>query len=307
MEWLNLPVNVTRTDEYADSEPVERATWFNLLAYCASLENSGRIVGCREWKSRKWEQMAGVTAAEVGANCKLWTWDGDDLLVAFYPAEAERKVQAKSSAGRLGGLASGMARRKTPLEAPAGSASSSAEATSEAPLACSKETERKETEQNINGREGNGMEGGQPAPAPGQLSEIQRFQQAVNMLSPAWRKMAHWSAQDEHALHSALPNLRNLEEQDWLVMRWYFRWVSSSANQTSRDPERLTTRRSIFLDELASHLERANNAWRSGGRPRLDEVTPSTQAPAAAPNLPDFSKPAEAAAYFRTLITKPAP
>lgn len=33
----------------------------------------------------------------------LWSWDGEDLIVAFYPAEKEAEVRAKRANGKRGG------------------------------------------------------------------------------------------------------------------------------------------------------------------------------------------------------------
>lgn len=117
MIWLNLKTTTLRSPEYAGSEPVQRATWLNLLAYCCEQENGGIMKGCGAWKDRQWQQTLGVTLAEVGEECALWTWVGDDLYVAFYPADKQEEVKAKREAGKRGGKRSGKARREAVREA----------------------------------------------------------------------------------------------------------------------------------------------------------------------------------------------
>lgn len=95
MNWINLQVSIIRAPAYVGSTPTERATWFNVLAYAVEHENDGRLAGAATWKDRQWQQACGVTAREVRSASKLLTVEGDDVVVAFYPREKQREVQAK--------------------------------------------------------------------------------------------------------------------------------------------------------------------------------------------------------------------
>jgi hypothetical protein len=103
MNWLNLNITVLDSEEFLGAEPVQRATWLCLLRYCIGQENGGRIKGALPWTDRKWQQVVRVTGEEVAATCDLWTWDGEDLVVAFYPTEKEVEVRTKRESGRRGG------------------------------------------------------------------------------------------------------------------------------------------------------------------------------------------------------------
>lgn len=118
MNWLNIRLSFLRSPEYIGSEPTARATWLNVLSYCAEQENGGRIVGARKWKDRQWQQTCGVMVAEVNDAPDLLAWDGDDLLVWNYPSEKELEIQQmrelgksktarKASAARLNGAKGG--------------------------------------------------------------------------------------------------------------------------------------------------------------------------------------------------------
>ena len=117
MRWLNIEIANLRSPAFVGAEPVERATWLSLLAYCSDQENGGVIKGCREWKDRQWQMTCGVLASEVTAQAQLWEWRGRDLRIAFYPVAKEAEVQAKREFASRGGRASGEARREAQLEA----------------------------------------------------------------------------------------------------------------------------------------------------------------------------------------------
>lgn len=104
MQWLNIKISTLRSPQYMGSNPIKRATWLNVLAFCCDQENFGRIVGAMEWGDREWQQMCGVTRREVLAADKLLTVDGQDVVVAFYPCEKEAEVKAKSKAGSRGAI-----------------------------------------------------------------------------------------------------------------------------------------------------------------------------------------------------------
>lgn len=112
MNWLNIEMRVLRAPEYIGSEPVQRATWLQLLAYCAEQENSGVIRDSAVWKDRRWQQTCGVTLQEVMQPCDLWTWKGNHLHVWSYPHSKQQEVQAKRTAGHKGGKESGKSRTR---------------------------------------------------------------------------------------------------------------------------------------------------------------------------------------------------
>lgn len=124
MNWLNLATSVLSAPEYVRCRPVERATWLNLMLWCAVQENGGRIERAGTWGSRQWQQQCGVTRAEVLATVQagLLGWDpmpdGNGTLVVWgYPVEQEAAFRKMRGGGRAGGLRSGEARRGASGEA----------------------------------------------------------------------------------------------------------------------------------------------------------------------------------------------
>ena len=100
MHWLNIHLATLRSPAYLGSTPVERATWLQLLAYCADQENGGRIAGAASWKDRQWQQTCGVTAREVRAASRLVAIEGGDVRVAHYPLEQEAEMKSRREKGR---------------------------------------------------------------------------------------------------------------------------------------------------------------------------------------------------------------
>lgn len=106
MEWLNLHTSVLDSAEFLQAEPIQRATWLCLQRYCIGQENTGRIVGAKSWKDRIWQQMCRVTLREVQAECGLWKWEGDDLVVSFYNVEKQKEVSRLRNQAAAAGHAS---------------------------------------------------------------------------------------------------------------------------------------------------------------------------------------------------------
>lgn len=117
MNWLNIEVRTLRAVEYVGSDPVARATWLNVLAYCCEQENGGRLSGAKAWKDRQWQQTCGVMLSEVNDATTLLKWDGGDLVVWSYPIEKEAEIQSKRAAGSRGGLSKAKNLREAQPEA----------------------------------------------------------------------------------------------------------------------------------------------------------------------------------------------
>ena len=103
MNWLNLQTSVIRSPEYVGCDPIQRATWLNLIIYCAEQENGGVIPSAASWKDRRWQQTCGVTKDEVGDQCELWSFDGENLNLWGYPTEKEEEIQKMRESGARGG------------------------------------------------------------------------------------------------------------------------------------------------------------------------------------------------------------
>ncbi len=129
MDWLNIHRSTLAAEQFLGCEPIQRATWLCLMAYCADQENGGRIEGASEWGDRKWQQVVRVTKSEVSEVCPLWSWEGGAVVVWAYPAEKEAEVRRNRENGGRGGrprkpeqnhlVISGLTQTETETEPPA--------------------------------------------------------------------------------------------------------------------------------------------------------------------------------------------
>lgn len=103
MDWLNIHRSTLSAEQFLGCEPIQRATWLCLMAYCADQENGGRIEGASEWNDRKWQHVVRVTKGEVSEVCPLWSWEGGAVVVWAYPAEKEAEVRRNRENGGKGG------------------------------------------------------------------------------------------------------------------------------------------------------------------------------------------------------------
>ncbi len=115
MEYINIPLYVIRSNEYIGADPTQRATWLSLVAWSCDQENMGRIAGARSWGDRRWMQSCGVMASEVAESCGLYHWDGDDLVISFYPADAQREIERKREIARANGRKGGRKPTSEPM------------------------------------------------------------------------------------------------------------------------------------------------------------------------------------------------
>jgi hypothetical protein len=138
-------------------------------------------------------------------------------------------------------------------------------------------------------------------PPPSDPDPLTTLKRRINALRPSWTRAPHWSAEEESALYEARHNLAALDDQDWHLLAWFFKWANSAQNTGQKDPVKVSARRAHLCHDLAALLDRATTAWKQAGAPRLGKP-PSTTANAPkeppAPELP----PAENAAAFAGLL-----
>ena len=94
--------SVTGTD-FSCATFEQQGQWLNLLTYCAGQENGGRIEGAAELPAVFFQRSLAMSKKEFETECPLWTWDGPDLVVKFYPLQNQEKCQALRESGRKGG------------------------------------------------------------------------------------------------------------------------------------------------------------------------------------------------------------
>lgn len=227
MNWINLHTDTLRSETYLGAEPVERATWLNLIGWCCTQENGGIIPGAAEWSDRKFQQLCGVTKSESSIDSKLYHFTAaGDLVVNLYPAEKETEVRAKRDAARTNGKRGGRP-KKPPSENP------------EKPTSVFKNNlSRTQAE---SGREGKGKDKGKreketrgeippPAlalisfPVPDQsLSETEfcDLTENINSCRPAWQEAPAFSKHERAAFLENLAMLRSIKPGGWQAITAY--------------------------------------------------------------------------------------
>lgn len=144
--------------------------------------------------------------------------------------------------------------------------------------------ERAERNETDDRREPAGQRSTSVPPPPADPDPLGTLKKRINTLRPAWTKAPHWSGEEEQALFEARQNLFAIEEQDWLILGWFFKWVTTAANTATSSPVQATTRRHQFVRELASYLDRATTAWKQERCPKLGDATKPTAKPKPPPS-----------------------
>ena len=127
MEYVKLQLHLLREARWKLATCDARGASVSLLAYCADLENSGRIEACAGWSDSQWVAVCAVPKRSVLAAIEsgLCAWAGNDLICNLYDHQghAQLAVQRKQGPfGKLGGR---------PASAPKPSSSSSNPASTE--------------------------------------------------------------------------------------------------------------------------------------------------------------------------------
>ena len=220
MNFLNIHTDLLRSEIYLGAEPLERATWLNLMGWCASQENGGLIRGAAGWNDRKWQQVCGITKEEASLVSELYEFgESGEMIVNHYPKAKEEEVKTNRLNGKKGGRPKGVKPKKNQVVN---------QGVKPKKTTCPKiaETEGK-------GREGNGMEekgegNGEAPPSlsdlelsgylPNQCEEIEALVKTINRLRPSFQKSPHLSQLEMNDLSANLAGLQAIDKDDWQVI-----------------------------------------------------------------------------------------
>lgn len=114
MNWINIHTDTLRSEDYLGADPIERATWLNLMGWCCSQENGGIIKNAAKWNDRKWQQLCGITKDEATLVSELYHIDeAGNMHVSLYPIDKEQEVASKRETARANGKKGGRPKLKT--------------------------------------------------------------------------------------------------------------------------------------------------------------------------------------------------
>jgi len=246
MNWLNIHTPVLRSPAFIGSDPIARATWLYVMAYCCEQENGGRIVGAKLWKDRQWQQTCGVTQAELEASSPLIQWDGNDLVIREYPTEKEAEIAAKRKAGRKGGK--NRAKRANPAQPRSDENQSNLSTASSTALSIAStegegEIERKENRKGNGNKKEKGNENGIPPVAdlcsiPESLSRLDGFSDALAGWIESRKKMRKPATR--HAVELILADLAKTPERAVAALQESIKrgWVGVKVEWLDREGSR---------------------------------------------------------------------
>ena len=92
--WLKVNVEkMLDAESKNNGDDIKRAC--RLLGYCARVENGGVIEGCGSWTRAAWMRCVGCYPIKQGRDAAgLWYWQGDDLVMELYDANAEEQARS---------------------------------------------------------------------------------------------------------------------------------------------------------------------------------------------------------------------
>ena len=103
MRYFPVECAVITGTDFSCATFEQQGQWLNLLTYCASQENGGRIEGAAVMPEVFFQRALNMRKEELESECPLWTWDGQDLVAKFYPLQNQEKCEALRESGRKGG------------------------------------------------------------------------------------------------------------------------------------------------------------------------------------------------------------
>jgi hypothetical protein len=279
MKYLNSEVSIIRSPEYVGADPVHRATWWNLSLYCAEQENGGVILGCRNWKCRRWQQTCGVTQGETQDACDLWEWDGDDLILWGYPLDHEEEMRQLRNIGKSTSTAKKAAARENGKK---GGRPKTQRETQRETQNNPTETQKKPIQHNGKERKGREREDAHTLAANDLVLKLKS-------LRPSWAKPAILTHREKTLFQLNIELFESYDESDWSVQREYL-----AARLPEGDPSWQPLTLFQLLEwpaDVAAHAAR----WKAKQRPALAVVKapPTSNEPAATK--------AEIAAMFQSL------
>ncbi len=147
MNFVNIHTSTLKTAAYVAATREQQAVWLNLVGYCCTQENGGKIPASADWNDMQWLLTAGVRLEEIRQASKLWHFDGADLVVEFYPLEQESNHIASRKGGQIGNQRRWKNRKNTPPTSPPDSPPDSGKASPPESVKECKGKERKEKEE----------------------------------------------------------------------------------------------------------------------------------------------------------------
>ena len=305
MNYLNIHTDLLRSERYLGADPIERATWINLMGWCASQENGGIITDAKKWTDRKWQQVCGVTLDEVrDQSGDLYQFDSEgNLVIAHYPIDKEHEVRVNRENGKKGGRPP----KKKPKQ--------------NHPVTEKKTTRREIAETEGNEKKGNEKEERLEAEnhKPGTVNRIGsalslslpdslpsgqgEFLDHLGQVYPNAPKSLEAVERNALADHQSI--LAEITLDDWEALRVW----TNEASERVRGCKLWPTNRSQFLQHAGEAVEKVRIWWKLSGADfwekrrarRKREVIEKGSPPRTEEELTEWTTPEDALAHWKKI------
>lgn len=91
-------LSLEKSTDFQDATDAEVGIWLKLVMYCSKHENGGVIVGAKQWTPRHTDRSLMVVKEDLLDPSGMWSWQGDDLHVSYYPKDHQDRYLAKREA-----------------------------------------------------------------------------------------------------------------------------------------------------------------------------------------------------------------
>lgn len=101
MKYLNLSSCVNIEAAMLEATHEQKGIWLDLICYCTSQMNGGRIERSDRWTDTMWARIGCPSAARMAEKSPLWYFSCGTLLVKFYNVQSENQYKRKQKLGKM--------------------------------------------------------------------------------------------------------------------------------------------------------------------------------------------------------------
>ncbi len=90
---LRIPLKTLKNGTFRQAPTGHHDIWLQLCGWCVLQDNGGVIPSAKNWSDKFTLWVTGGADKQLlGAPSPLWHWDGDTLIIDFYPGARATQV-----------------------------------------------------------------------------------------------------------------------------------------------------------------------------------------------------------------------